>query len=259
MLHQRYWGWEIILFLWSRSNTKVSLWGICIVSQLAYDSLSPYYFNTPANDTWTLNVFQISNTQPIRLTFSVSTGQIDTTLTSTGDLSQAAALLPASFSANNITTFWSTINWLYVSLYWTVLYDFRQTTPFYYPQLSHPGADLFSYAQELPSTNNIFTNPGIFDTYNTFLRTLPNIASLGLDDFAPLTSTPNNILQPKENVTFLINYDCQELVQKSAASIVQAVLVGTFVFVQALYGGIALALGWYYKQRDQGLCGLLRS
>ena len=204
--------------------------------------------NTPANDTWNLNIYRLDNTQPIPLTFSVSTGTIDTTKTSAGDLNNANALLPSTFTPANITNFWSTINWLYVSLYWTILYDFGQISPTYYPQTFHGNPSI--YAQTLPSTNNIFTNPSLFNTYSSFLNTLPGIAAWDIGPFAPLS--PSNTLQQINNITFQQNYECQQLRQKSPASVVQAVLIGVYVLVHAVYAALALALGWWYKRGQNG-------
>jgi hypothetical protein len=107
---------------------------------------------------------------------------------------------------------------------------------------------LFTNATSLLSTNNIFVNPTLFQTYGSFLQTtiqpilnysLPNINSVD----------ERNQLQPT-SCTFLRSYSCRKLQPKRLISIIQQILVGDYVLVHASYLLICKLLGYYYKRRD---------
>jgi hypothetical protein len=145
-----------------------------------------------------------------------------------------------------IATFWKTINWIYVSLFWTCLYDFGQVNPTLYNTSDQNFP--FANATSLPSTNNIFINPALFQTYGSFLQTtiLP-ILNNSPPNFNPVDE--GNQLQPT-NCTFLRSYSCRELQRKRLISVIQQILVADYVLAHGSYLLICKLLGYYYKYHD---------
>jgi len=69
---------------------------------------------------------------------------------------------------SNITTFWQT---LFISLYWTCLYDLGHiTSTEYWPSTSSSTTRLDVNATTYSTTNNIFINASLFGEYYSFLN-----------------------------------------------------------------------------------------
>lgn len=94
--------------------------------------------NTPAGDYWTLwLIYEPQNSTPpmeyaIPITF-LPTGEIDTTRTSEQDMSRANSILAPTIQILQSVIpgfdFWKLANWIFVSWYWMILYDFGQIGP----------------------------------------------------------------------------------------------------------------------------------
>jgi hypothetical protein len=210
---------------------------------LAYD---PYvqqdYVDTPANDFWTLNVTRGSNISALQIVF-LADGTVDLSRTDPGNLTEANTIIPAG--TNNVT-FWQTVNWLYVSLYWTTLIDYGQ----YVPWLINTTTGYGFYA---PSTNNIFLNTTLLQSYSSFYNTklshflngyaIPEFTDLLVDPGVPIPTT------------FFQSYSCTKLVPKATLTIIITLAVGCYTFILGGYGFAKFVLAWWHKRRykAQGL------
>jgi len=132
--------------------------------------------NSPANDFWILNVTLATDKTPRQIVF-LPDGDIDLTRTNLSDLKDANSIVPSDTTK---TRFWQTVNWLFVTLYWTSLIDVGRNRPLYLPPSNN------TVGQFLPSTNNIFLNETLlYSFYNfhyTSLRSFvakESISSLG--------------------------------------------------------------------------------
>lgn len=120
--------------------------------------------NTPANDYWTLELSYASNTGPTLQFLYIAflpNGSVDTLHTPAGHLENATNLLAPTITYLQSTTstkfdFWQMINWLYVTLYWTMLADLGQAVPTIYPFNGFGNFNFSSPVNYLP-TNNILS------------------------------------------------------------------------------------------------------
>jgi hypothetical protein len=160
------------------------------------------------------------------------------------DLAGAGAKLFAPEA--NSSQFWTSINWIFVSLYWTCLFDLGQVASTINP--STDDLNIFANSSMLPPTNSIFSNPVLFQHYfaNLIFTEYTGIS----DPNVILPLDQNNVLQPA-NVTFVRTYSCTQLVQKATISIVQAVLIGVWAFAHSTYALLSFILGHCCKKRGQ--------
>ena len=159
----------------------------------------------------------------VNLTF-LPNGTIDTARTSTNDLEEASIVfIPSTLTPANISTFWTKVNWIYVSLFWTILYDLGQIAPTFSNQ---------SVSTLLPSTNNIFIDASLFDTYSQVLQNsiLPDLNST-LPDFSRVNDT--NRLQPGIQSIFLQSYSCLQRTRKEILRFIVLVLTADISFMLA--------------------------
>ena len=129
---------------------------------------------------------------------------------------------------SDVIQFWKLVNWIFVSLYWTILYDVGQISPL-------TPADNPDF---LPSTNNIFINASLFKTYSSFLNDtiLPKLRQEHLQDFKPISDT--NQLKPR-NTTFLRSYSCQKKQWKeplNAALSIMAAWYTLLAYIKTCFG-----------------------
>jgi hypothetical protein len=159
----------------------------------------------------------------VNLTFFPN-GTIDTARTSTNDLEEASIVfIPSTPTPANISTFWTKVNWIYVSLFWTILYDLGQIAPTFSNQ---------SVSTLLPSTNNIFIDASLFDTYSQVLQNviLPDL-NYTLPDFSRVSDT--NRLQPGIKSIFLQSYSYLQRTRKELLRFIVLVLAADISFILA--------------------------
>src|SRR5579859_2355812 len=107
--------------------------------------------NTPAADHWTLSFQYIFSNESmlshdLQVVF-LPTGEVDMTQTSAADwamvnriLSPTIALIRLGGIAQGVDLdFWTLINWLFVSSYWSVLANLGQDRPTIYPPSPRSG------------------------------------------------------------------------------------------------------------------------
>jgi hypothetical protein len=128
-----------------------------------------------------------------------------------------------------------------------ILYDFGLVYPTFYPSLTSFNDPTVGVSNV--QKNNIFLNNTLFQAYSTIFRQQIDSQSAAKLTFKPLD--PQNSWFPRK-VAFYQSYSCSELVQKPALSIVQAVLIGDYVFLHTSYAMLALLLAWWYKRRENG-------
>jgi len=116
--------------------------------------------NSPANDFWILNVTLATDKTPRQIVFRPD-GDIDLTRTNLTDLEDANSIVPSDTTK---TRFRETVNWLFVTLYWTSLIDVGRNRPYLPPSNNTVG-------QFLPSTNNIFLNETLLHSFYNFYYT----------------------------------------------------------------------------------------
>lgn len=227
---------------------------------------APGSSNTPAGDYWTLylvfsyqnDTLAIENWLPI--TFS-PTGEVDQTRTSPVDLSLANTILsPLTETLQALDPkfdIWRALNWIYVSSYWLILWDFGQIAPTTYTYSTTtfegspiPNPNLTQPATFFNSTNNIFTNVTLFEIYYTFLKTaiLP-VAIPRMPDFSPLDNT--NRLEPVET-TFQRTYSCFARQWKGPLEGIVAVVAADYALFFGLYSTVMWFAALIQKRRAEG-------
>lgn len=218
--------------------------------------------NTPANDRWELALLttSLSAVDP-NVTFIIflSNGSIDTSLTLPDDLAYANDVLSAAKSAldsrtNTEVNILELVNWMYVSIYWTMLFDLGQLFPvIYYPWLNEEPTTYLS-------TNNIFMNPTLFDIYYSYLNNtvMPllgintNVSELDIPWFDDPTA--ENSLQVS-NTTFIRSYSCVERHWKSWLEMIISVIVADYALIGAPYA-IVIFLAVQIQKRRHRDCKL---
>lgn len=200
----------------------------------------------------------------VSVTF-LPTGELDTTNTVSVDLATEPLAPTIAYirvmSGDIKFDLWKLLNWMCVSYYWIVLYDFGKlaptsyrykhipglyVTPFGYPDYSEP---IFYSA-----TNNIFVNQTLFDIYSSYIRDtiIPafrqNSFNLSAPDYLPLSD--DNHLEPIPMV-IARRYACTTRRMKGWASVLLQVLVADYAFIVGGYS-IAIFLGeWLQKFRHE--------
>jgi hypothetical protein len=220
--------------------------------------------NTPADGSWTLYLVSTPSGSTAESVFSITflpTGEISGS-TSPQDLAAATNLLAPTVNAMrsitgdsqvDIDQFFQLLNWVTISYYWNLLYDFGQTAPTYYNYNTTSGAD-FSSPIFYPSTNNIFVNDSLFNIYssyltNTIIPVLRPCSDVNLPtDFLPVDSS--NAPQPS-STTFLRTYSCLQREIKGALSATVSVIVADDAFIQGAYS-VLFCVGWWQSKRPNG-------
>jgi hypothetical protein len=208
--------------------------------------------NSPTNDFWSLNItYVFLNSQTaniVNITF-LSNGTIDTTRTPVTDLQSSVDIIPTTLPASNASAFWTKLNWVYVSLFWTVLYDLGQIAPTVYVNQSNTPITL-------PSTNNIFINPSLFDTYSTILEEsiLQDLGEMNypLPNFSSVNET--NRLHPV-GTTFLQNYTCTQRKRKEFLSVVISVLATDISLMLGVFGVVKSSAEMWEKRKKGPMDG----
>jgi hypothetical protein len=142
----------------------------------------------------------------------------------------------------------SLLNWVFVSFYWTFLFDLGQTTP------TLPGVD-----KVYTSTNNIFVNETLFEIYSSYLRNtvVPILAATGPFSGYPLPPAFSNIssenfAQPEES-TFAQTYVCSCRKIKQPLSLIISVIIADYTFIVGGYNFvIAVAAMIQTRRRRDG-------
>lgn len=155
--------------------------------------------------------------------------------TDPGDLTLANKIIPQGI---DYMTFWATVNWLFVSLYWTSLIDFGQYQPYQ------------TDGEVLLSTNNIFSNNTLLRSYVDFYNAhlIPYSGNISL---SPLNY--ETILDPFPTV-FLQSYSCTQLTPKSPLTVIVAVVIGCYAFIFGGYSFIKFILAMWYRHRHESQC-----
>ena len=218
--------------------------------------------NTPAGDSWTLVVTSTPSTSFRATNYQIAflpTGEVDFTRTSSETFNAVNSLLAPTVSILQQVQgpdfdFWKFINWIFVSYYWILLYDFGQINPTFYKynQLQFP---LFDEPIPFPSTNNIFVNDTLFSIYSSYLHdtVVPFLnkntnVMLNPPTFLPLSA--DNSLQPF-GVTLLRSYSCVERQLKGWVSAAISVLVADYALIMGGYTFFVFVIGWWQKRKHK--------
>jgi hypothetical protein len=205
--------------------------------------------NTPANDHWEVKLAStLSSALGANATYItfLPDGSIDRTRTLQTDIDNANSLLAPAISSLQAQTihmfeFWELINWLFVSFYWTALFDLGQIAP------TIPDAQMTF----LP-TNNLFINQTLFTIYSSYLRNtifpLLGPAYSQIAQFSNLTA--ENSLQA-EDKTFVRSYSCVERVLKQPVSFIISVIVADYALIMGAYAFAIFVAGAVQKRRRQ--------
>jgi hypothetical protein len=197
----------------------------------------------PANDSWTIDLFTLPLTavNPIEkpIVF-LPNGSVDITQTSVDDLAYAQNILSSAETAllniTNVTVnALELVNWIYVSIFWTMLYDFGQV----YPTVFSVDSDFT--VTPYPSTNNIFINETLFNIYYSYLNTtVAPILGINQSDpnsAAPLFESPSttNVLRETHNTTFIMGYSCNKRQFKTWLSALVAIILADYALIGVPY------------------------
>ena len=178
--------------------------------------------NSPAVGSWSLNITNASKNESLPINF-LSSGDVDLNQTSLANLS---SILPSAMTQPDVLQFWKIINWIFVSLYWTGLYDLGQVSPISYDT---------GTPTSIPPTNNIFVNPDLFNNYTSFLNNyiLPNLGQEPLQNYQPISNKNQLEAQP---TVFYRSYLCQQKQWKEPLNAAVAIIAGLYSL---------LASGWH--------------
>jgi len=205
--------------------------------------------NTPANGPWQLDVAftPIGGGSPniTSLTF-LPDGSIDRTQTQIGGIYNLNRVLGSVFDnlrtqTNQNFDFWTLINWIFVSRYWTVLSDLGQVSPTI--------SDGTGNATPFFATNNIFVNHTLFNIYSSYLQNaiIPALdPDFSFPTFSDLTS--DNSLNA-QTTTFIRSYSCLERRLKSPISLIIGIIVANYSFIMGGYGIVLLIATWVDRHR----------
>lgn len=142
---------------------------------------------------------------------------------------------------------------MFVTQYWTLLYDFGQTAPISYARTGpFPNSTEMANPHFYSDNNNIFVNETLFEIYATYFENVI-LPLLGYDgpvgDFQSLNN--GNQLTPV-NVAFKIGYSCTQLQLKSWLNLIVSVLVADITFFRAAYGCVIWGGAWLQTRRSRG-------
>jgi hypothetical protein len=162
------------------------------------------------------------------------------TLTSGSDYQIASQLLFVGIQVSELTIHWQQLGWWFVATYWITLYDLGQVIPdYFYGNSTNPYV-----AVSLPSTNNIFLNATLFETYfNIWNNSWGSMGTPGI------TLNATNRLHANPT-TFLQTYACVQREPKPIVSILINVLVADVSLTLAAYGFIIWVLEWFGKRHS---------
>jgi hypothetical protein len=143
---------------------------------------------------------------------------------------------------------WELINWIWVSFYWMMLFDFGQVTPTTYSPAGNvllEGSPIVIPTFTLPATfhpptNNIFINETLFEIYSEYFREISMVFNVALPEFSALNDT--NRLQPVET-GFLRSYSCLKREWKGALSGIISVLAADYALFFGAYSIIIFFAG----------------
>ena len=227
-------AFHLILQQFALSSLEISYEGRLGLKDLLISEIDSHgQPNSPANDHWEM---KLSSTGLTALTENVTylnffaNGSVDTTRTSPTDLANIESLFfPAITKLASQTTqiydFWTLINWIYVSYYWTVLFDLGQVVP----TINNT---------PFPSTNNIFINQTLFDIYSSYLRGTIYPLLNAISPFDPIPGfqslSNGNNLRP-ETRHFFRGYACTERRLKAPMSLIIAVIVADYALIMSAY------------------------
>jgi hypothetical protein len=156
------------------------------------------------------------------------------TVTSESDYQTASQLLFVGVKGSQLTDNWQQLAWWFVATYWITLYDLGQVIPDYFYNNTY-------LAVSLPSTNNIFLNATLFETYFNIWNNVWDVGSPGFN----LNATNRLHANP---TTFLQTYACVQRVSKPILSIIINVIVADVSLTLAAYGFIIWILETFEKR-----------
>ena len=146
-----------------------------LVNVLIIDLDQHGQINTPGNGSWelTLSTARLDGVDSTATYISfLPNGSVDTSRTTETSLKFATNILSGAQSALHARTnvnvkMLEFVNWIFVSIYWTMLYDLGQISPTIYMPTDPPVPNDFIM---FPPTNNIFRNPALFNTYYSYFN-----------------------------------------------------------------------------------------
>jgi hypothetical protein len=131
---------------------------------------------------------------------------------------------------------------MYVSFYWTALYDFGQISP------------ALSDNQTAPiAASNIFVNSSLFEIYASYLNnTIAPLLAVPLSDWTPdpydVAGLTNATIQ-EVDTTFIRSYSCLERKIKAPISLIVQVITADYAFIALPYGFIISIAVLFEKRR----------
>ena len=202
--------------------------------------------NTPANNRWFLNILTRSTNDTLfesPIAF-LPNGAIDFRTTSIQQYEDTTAIFQPTIEADfeSSFSFWKAINWIFVSLYWTVLADLGQVAPtIYYPW------DQLGNSTAMPPTNNIFVNKTLFQEYSMYLtnNVLP-LLNLSIAEFLPVDDKNHLKVQ---NATFVRSYACLNRRTKAPLNLLISVGVADYALILGVYKLTMFLVEIYHKRK----------
>lgn len=221
----------------------------------------PATYNTPANGSWFLDLqltFRNESTPRSNPIYFLPTMGVDSAQTT--DFATINQFFSPTIQALNKESatlagiqvnIWELLNWVFVTQYWSLLYDVGQVNPTLYQKIGELPVTFI--LNEYTDTNNIFVNNTLFEIYGDYFKTtiLPLLnVSFGdgsTIDFQPLNST--NHLEPA-NVVYDLAYWCTQTELKTPLSLVISLIVADYTFLNPALGFVVMFGAWYQRKRN---------
>jgi hypothetical protein len=219
--------------------------------------------NTPADSSWNLGIYYMpvgSVTEQYTYVTYLSTGEISPSTPVENFVLAANLLGPSINLLQNLTgnaafDGFEFMNWIFVTYYWIMLYDFGQTAPTYY-EFTTLEAPNFMDPTYFTSDNNPFVNDKLFGMYSAYLNNtiIPLLQLQGIHfrvgEFLPLTNS--NTLSPIPT-TFLRSYSCSQRQAKGWVSLLMNVIIADYTFVFGAYHLLLMFIAWRKKVNPSGI------
>lgn len=208
---------------------------------------------SPANGSWELTLFTtpLNAVDPnaVYITF-LPNSSVDTALTDESNLTFAKDVLSWAqtglHNRTNVTVeILELVNWLFVSIYWTMFIDLGQVSP----TITTPDGDI-----TIPTTNNIFANPDLFNIYSSYLNDTVIPIVFGTSAIFPQFELPSNINSLNvSKTTFIRSYACNQRKWKSRLERVVSVILADYALIGLPYA-IAVFFAVAIQKRVRSDC-----
>ena len=213
--------------------------------------------NTPAADFWIMYVAYTQDNSFLETRIPIAflpSGEIDMTHTDPSDLTMANTLLAPSTQLtqellhDDTFDLLTAFGWILVTYYWGLLADLGQLAPVAYNVTTYPATPV-----PFPSTNNIFLNDTLFQSYFAYFNSTLN--PILQQSYGPMAIPPPLLLNNETRLTptqttLLRSYTCLLRRIKDPLNLIISVAVAEYALLVGFYTLVHLVTGCLQKRKD---------